>query len=153
MRTILLRLGFTLLATSSLRCLDVEPLPFYPRDAGASDIGGGGGEDDASEDADPDAPDPKALCRACIQTPNSPGPGCGDQYQACFANEKCVLIFECVLAKGCTSRPTQPEIINCALPCVSEAGGVNIGDPAVQLILPIAPCVLGPCKPSCGVGP
>lgn len=146
MRTTLLRFGMALIATFSLGCLDVDPLPFYPRDAGTMDVG-------SVDDAGEDAPDPKAVCRACIETPNDPGPGCGDQYQACFANDKCVLIFECVLAKGCTSAPTQPEIINCALPCVSEAGGVNIGDPAVQLILPIAPCVLGVCKPACGVSP
>ena len=148
MRTTLLRLGFALIAmftTFSLACLDVDPLPFhYPPEAGVPE-----GGDDASSDG----VGPNAACRECIEASASPGPGCSDQYLACVANEKCLAIFECVLATGCTSRTTQPEIINCALPCVAETGAVNVGDPAVMLILPIAPCVLGPCKPACGVNP
>jgi hypothetical protein len=132
------------MATLSFGCLDVDPLPFHaPPEAGDLDV-----EEDASSDADL-----RAVCRQCIEAPVDPGPGCGDQYLACAANEKCLAIFECVLAKGCTSGATQPDIINCALPCVAETGAVNVGDPAVMLILPIAPCVLGPCKPACGGSP
>jgi hypothetical protein len=144
MRTTLLRFGFALVAALDLGCLNADPLPFHAPEAGLPD---------AEDDAPSDAPDPKAVCRECIEAPLDPGPGCSDQYLACAANEKCLVIFECVLAKGCTSAPTQPEIINCALPCVAEAGAVNVGDPAVMLILPIAPCVLGPCKAACGGSP
>jgi hypothetical protein len=63
------------------------------------------------------------TCLACVDAPDMPGPGCGNESAACQADDQCSSLFACVLASGCIGGPPS-TFITCALPCANEAGGI-----------------------------
>lgn len=93
--------------------------------------------------------DRHALCRLCIAAPNLPGPGCGNQLDACQATDRCREIYDCVYASGCFAGANRNEVISCGIPCASEAGALNPDDPAIVAVLAITDCAYGPCLSIC----
>jgi hypothetical protein len=145
MRNIVISLFASAVATM-MGCVDATPSDFTVPDAGA----GGGRADVDYGDLPPDAiPDPNALCRACLEAPEDPGPGCAGPHAACMADEKCASIYECAFMKDCWSIGEQGPIIICTLPCYQAVGITSPMDPVVALTSPILGCVLGPCAPVC----
>jgi hypothetical protein len=51
---------------------------------------------------------------APIAAPSDPGPGCGNELQACRDAEPCMFIYDCAYASGCVFKKTQGESISCA---------------------------------------
>jgi hypothetical protein len=132
----------TLGSTAVMGCLDADPSPFTPRDAGIPDT------DPAGRDVATDV-DWRESCAQCFRTPADPGPGCAEAYDACFANAQCVSILECGFVAECWKKTEQAEIITCGTPCALEAGVFNPADISVQLLTPIIGCALTVCHPAC----
>jgi len=126
-------------------CINADPSTF-PMDAGSA------GRPDVVRDTADDA-DPHAACRACLEAPEDPGPGCAGPLAACVADPKASIIYECGFVRECWSLPTQADIVGCGFPCFTEAGITSFGDPAVTLVTAVMMCVLGGCQPVCGANP
>jgi hypothetical protein len=123
-------------------CINADPSTFPSNDAGPivrPDVLGDG--------------DTHAGCRACLEAPEDPGPGCAGPLAVCMADEKCPIIYECGFVRECWSLPTQTEVTSCGFPCFQEAGVTSLGDPVVAVTLGVLACVLGACQPACGANP
>ncbi|GAC1543903.1 MAG: hypothetical protein NVS3B10_08060 [Polyangiales bacterium] len=127
-------------------CLNVDPVDFHPPPDSAVALDTAVGE---SSDADADAP---LGCRECVERPDDPGPGCGDEVKACRDEPKCSLILDCIYATGCFYLKTRKDFIVCAIPCAAEAGVVTTADPVVGLGIAVATCADGKCRAFCGGG-
>jgi hypothetical protein len=145
MRTAVFSILLTLLAALLPGCIDADPSTFPGVDAG---LDARTGVADTASDVDP-----HAACRACLEAPEDPGPGCGGRVAACMADARCPLIYECGFERGCWSLTTQMEVVSCGLPCFVAAGVTNLGDPVVTLVTDVLGCVLGQCQPACGANP
>ena len=105
-------------------------------------------------DLPPDAiPDPHAECKACLEAPEDPGPGCATAYATCMADRKCKSISDCAFELDCWKLPMQGEITICALECFFKEMVFDPADPIAMVLNPVAACVLGVCQPVCGMMP
>jgi len=148
------RISFVALAAASAGCLSVEPVDFHPPDARPAfdtSVDTSFGDE---LDAELDGGDVETTlgCYQCIEAPDVPGPGCGDEYATCAAEPKCKAIMDCVFATGCLYLPSIKDFVPCAIPCALEAGVTSTDDPIVQLGLNVAYCADKACRPYCGGG-
>jgi len=127
-------------------CVDTTPFYVPPEDASPPPP--------PPVDAGPDAPDvdTRSSCQRCIETPDMPGPGCGDELAICLADPKCKGTYDCMLARGCLTKADQRKIILCGLPCAAEAGIVSQNEPAADEIYTVATCAESACPGPCGIG-
>jgi hypothetical protein len=89
------------------------------------------------------------ACKACLETPDEAGPGCGSEYTVCTANAECAAMIACTFAAGCY-KGSPSLYVNCALPCAMEAGALSGMDPVLKLASPLFNCIVGgACTPSC----
>ncbi len=123
-------------------CLD-----FTPNYVGAPDAA----PPDPVIDAGPDAPDvdTRPSCQRCIETPDTPGPGCADELTTCLADPLCKAAYACILANGCLTKGSRQKVILCGLPCAEDAGIITQNEPAAIEILDVASCASRACAPSC----
>jgi hypothetical protein len=132
--------------TVAAGCLDVDPTPFHPRDAGTKPF------DANIDDVSPDV-DPLERCLACIKSANDPGPGCLTEWTACENVPLCHTTIECALPLNCLALGDQFAVLTCGLPCATEAG---VTDPIQQLgeVYGLVVCVLNNgCRTECGAPP
>jgi hypothetical protein len=102
-----------------------------------------------NRDASADAPDPLAVCAACLAAPEEPGPGCRTTYTTCTDNEKCGVIIQCGFDAGCFLG-SRRAFLACGLPCVSAAGVLLPDDPTLKLASNLFQCFSnGPCADIC----
>jgi hypothetical protein len=150
MRNIVSSIVVVALAASLPSCINADPSLFYV-DAGA-DITRPDIMVDDSGDEPP--PDPKVACKACLEAPDDPGPGCQSVVDPCKANENCLKIYDCALEKGCMQRPATQEIQLCGYTnCIAPAG-IAITDLGVTLATAVAQCDFEKCNPNpCGPTP
>jgi hypothetical protein len=132
---------------SILGCVDATPSTF-------PDAGAGGGRPpppdvDYGDLAPDEIPDPVAVCKACLEAPEDPGPGCGMPYSACYGNTQCASIFDCGFETSCFVLPSQGEIIVCSLPCFFKFGVTSPSDPIVMLTQPLLDCLIAKCSLPC----
>ena len=150
MRNITICILLTSLAASMPACINADPSTFPNLDAGS------GGRPDvvsvSDGETDGDA-EPPLSCRACLEAPEDPGPGCAALTAACTSDMKCNIIYECAFEIGCWFLPTQAEIVSCGFPCYARAGVSNPADPVFTLGTPVVQCVLSVCQPACGAKP
>jgi hypothetical protein len=112
-----------------LGCVDTSPLTYVASDASPK----------------PSGPD----CAVCLRRPNTPGPGCANEFVACSGSASCKATIACVLAVGCLERASQVEFVSCSLPCAKEAGILAENDPNLQLGMAVFTCAAMPA-PGCG---
>jgi hypothetical protein len=103
---------------------------------------------DASADADDGAT--AAMCNACVQAPDQPGPGCGSEQAACSALPVCKATVECATRAFCFERGSLGALEQCGLPCAIDSG-IVLGDPAYTASLQVFSCVLASCGSACGL--
>jgi hypothetical protein len=130
-------------------CLDVTPITVVPVEPDA-DVP----PPPPPIDAGPDAPDvdPRTDCQKCIETPDMPGPGCGDELAICLGDPKCRDTYDCMIRRNCLARANQQLIILCGLPCAAEAGIQSQFEQAANEIYDVATCAEGACPKPCHVG-
>lgn len=87
-------------------------------------------------------------CAACYVTPDVPGPGCGNEVTACYAEPKCKKAFQCSVERGCF-QGARERLITCGQECASQAGFTSLADNAYLLASSVYTCLLGPCKDAC----
>jgi hypothetical protein len=112
-------------------CLDFTPLPAVPRDAG-------GPPDVVASDVADDT----SACRSCVESP-----ACADQFGACFATPKCVVMFECGARQDCYVAGA--DLVACLSICGQEAALTGSTDPAVAPFLTLYQCATANCASSC----
>jgi len=139
----------------------------------AGDVQEAGLDSEASPQDEPDAPDEAALNDtspdqttepdAPVDDPDAPQNGewgefqecydcamlhCGAEVGACFEDETCAAVVQCVLADGCLS----PQLdIACGIGCAMK-NGADIGNPAISgLVAGGAECISGSCPTVCGM--
>jgi hypothetical protein len=114
-------------------CLDTNAIDFVP--AAITTL--------PPVDAGPDAEDAdlRRPCQRCVESPDDPGPGCGNAVAACVADPVCVLVYQCALARGCLEKADQHDSVTCGVPCAEEAGVRTTTDPVVTLILGVTDCI------------
>jgi hypothetical protein len=101
---------------------------------------------DAAPPSDSDAPTP---CGLCLNGPNSPGPGCGDEIAVCLTDERCTRILRCTEPLRCYEKPTQAETQDCGLPCFRMEVGNTLPTDLITMLLNIAACAQNTCGPIC----
>jgi hypothetical protein len=85
-------------------------------------------------------------CQNCIQQPDTPGPGCSTELTACLVDPTCTFVWKCVVGSGCLLAQTGNEVIDCADPCVIEAGLSSDTTGPGLLVANLAVCAFeGPC--------
>ena len=135
----LVGLVLTALTAASLvglyACLDTNAIDFVP--APITTL--------APVDAGPDVEDAdlRRPCQRCVESPDEPGPGCGNAVAACVDDPVCVLVYQCALSRGCLEKADQRESVSCGVPCAEEAGVRSSSDPVVTLILGVTNCIAG----------
>ncbi len=88
-------------------------------------------------------------CKACMATPDTPGPGCGTEYSACESDSKCPQVLVCIYQAGCFGGPSS-KFLTCGIPCVTSAGIAAGNDPALGIATNLFECVVnGACGPEC----
>ena len=130
-------------------CLSVDPVDFVAVESGPGDSST---VETTSEVAEENDAETSLDCYACIEAPDDPGPGCGDEYGTCIANAQCKAIMDCVYVARCFYLKTTKDFVACAIPCAAEAGVVETDDPVVTLGLNVAYCVDKVCRAFCGGG-
>lgn len=125
-------------------CLDATPVTVAPLDASADALGG------MAPDARPDAR--LTPCVRCIETPDQPGPGCGNELSTCMANTECAHALDCAIANGCFDLGSSGALISCGYPCAQEAGISTLNDPAITLAYGVFMCAAAACGPACHLG-
>jgi hypothetical protein len=127
-------------ALAIVACLDPSP---YTMPASASDAAP---PLDASRDGDAAI---VTTCTTCLQTPDTPGPGCADEVAACKASAKCNVALECALANACFERGSLEKLVACGLPCAQDAGIVSNDDPALSQAYDLFHCAGTTCGGPC----
>ena len=94
-------------------------------------------------------PDPVAVCKACLEAPEDPGPGCATAHANCYGVEQCASIFDCGFETNCYALPSQGEIIVCAIPCFVKFGVSSPSDPVTMLTQPLLTCLIDKCSLPC----
>lgn len=89
------------------------------------------------------------ACRACLEAPSSPGPGCGDDFDKCGSTGTCRQIYDCALKKDCFFKASVNASISCGVPCAVQAGTTNQHDPSIGAILSLAACAHQACASVC----
>ena len=145
MRKIVNSIVVTSLAAALASCINADPSNFYV-DAGA-DIA----RPDIVVDDSGDAPDPNAACKACLEAPEDPGPGCKGPVDACKADEMCAKIYDCGFENACWGLAAIPEIQICGyMKCIVPLG-LGLSDPSVALATAVVVCTIPKCNPNpCG---
>ena len=115
-------------------CVDIDPVTLEPVVV------------DAAPPPDGDAP---SLCGMCINAPNSPGPGCGDEVAVCLADERCTRILRCTEPLRCYEKPTAAEVNDCGLDCFRMEVGNSLPTDLIMMLLDIAACAQNTCGPIC----
>ena len=92
-------------------------------------------------------PDAAAVCNQCLEAPSSPGPGCADQYAACYADKNCNAQQQCY-NRRCANETRSVDVFRCGSECFAELL-IPASDPAATLSYNIFLCSTGPCKPVC----
>ncbi|MET0592162.1 MAG: hypothetical protein ABW133_05655 [Polyangiaceae bacterium] len=106
---------------------------------------------DADIDDSGDAPDPYAACKACLEAPEVPGPGCKTAVDACKADESCLKVYECAFEQKCIGLPSVPEILLCGFTKCNTPLGVPYEHPATALAQALVVCEVPKCNPiPCG---
>jgi hypothetical protein len=143
--------GLALVATAigcagaaAVACLDTTPIYVAAPDAAPE-------PPPPDLDAGPDAPDVdrRTLCQQCVEAPDMPGPGCGDELATCLADDKCKGAYECVIAKSCLLKGTQEKVVLCGLPCAADAGITSQFEQAAVDLYGVASCALMACPKPC----
>jgi hypothetical protein len=119
-------------------CLDATPIFVAPPDASVDDAGA---ETSLAE-----------ACRQCIEAPDTPGPGCGKEMQACDQLPGCKAAIECTFAAGCFTLGSASKVVVCGLPCATEAGILTGTDPAIPAATNVFNCSTTTCAPACSAG-
>lgn len=88
-------------------------------------------------------------CRACVEGPEEPGPGCQRATEGCLADEKCAAMYECMYELGCFAEESVNASANCALPCAVRAGALTGADSSLQLGVEVVMCVYDSCAEAC----
>jgi hypothetical protein len=94
------------------------------------------------------ASDAGSVCVACIHTPDKPGPGCGDEEQLCFANDKCKATQQCAVDTGCYGIGSVTDLTSCLVKC-ADANGYASDPNATVLGANLYYCITDACKPVC----
>jgi hypothetical protein len=116
-----------LLAAPFAGCLDPEPLPFSFE--GKAMI--------------------TAECLTCLNTPDTPGPGCGDEIAACKAVATCNRSLDCSLARQCIGGSVQ-VLVACLPECTNAAGFTGPDDPGRNTGFAVYTCITqGACAKVC----
>jgi hypothetical protein len=106
----------------------------------------------AVPDAGEDAPDPVAICAACIAAPEDPGPGCQTPNDACMAHPKCARMIQCAFDDRCILGPRK-TFLGCGLTCLTKAGVETSDDSVLVLATTLFQCFAnGPCGDVCFTG-
>jgi hypothetical protein len=121
-------LAFTLLPSA---CLDVTPLFVAPKDASTGV--------------------PEASCSGCVTRPSEEG-GCGADIDKCRQDPACGPVYACTERFACLDKPGIDDKLQCALPCLIDAGITTIEDPVVQLLLGVVRCGQERCAIPCNLG-
>jgi hypothetical protein len=129
---------------SSTLFVCVDPVPVHVDEpvSDGGEAGGSGREPDAATDG------PPRPCEICMRAASSPGPGCGDQIQACSADPPCLGTLECAFAERCLEQSGQGAIVDCGLPCARDAG-LDPASPSATLIFALVTCAQEACGPIC----
>ncbi len=140
---LILAMSTAIAGASAAACLDFAPNYVAPPDAAPPPP--------PPMDAGPDAPDVdnRPSCQQCIETPDTPGPGCHDELAACLVDPLCKSAYECILENGCLTKGTRQKVIICGLPCAEDAGIITQTEPAAVEILNVASCASKACQTSC----
>lgn len=146
-------------------CLDLTPIIYETgpdssapaQDAAIDVFVAGDDASDADVATDGEAAvadvDNRPPCVQCITSPDDAGtPGCADEIAACMADPECAGTYACALVNHCFEQPTFRDIVNCGIPCATEAGITNTNDPAIMLIYNIAVCAQARCNMPCHIG-
>jgi hypothetical protein len=122
------------LSIALLGCLDFTPVTFSPSDAGVGDTSA------TMLAADVDA----GACEPCVE-----GPSCSAELEACYANPKCMVMFQCGLEQGCYAAGAASKLVTCLTICGEQAGLTGQNDPAVGPFLGLYECATTKCATSC----
>ena len=96
--------------------------------------------------------DLRPACQRCVESPDLPGPGCGDELARCLAEATCRAVYACVVARACLTKDSQKKMLICGIPCASEAGVTSPSDPAAVLALQVIECAQSNCIGACRLG-
>jgi hypothetical protein len=118
----------TLALLASTACMDIDTVTVR-RDAGVID------------------PDAAAPCNECLSAPVSPGPGCKEVYEACYANANCSAQQDCYTER-CSAETRSVDVFRCGSECFALLN-IPANDPAATLSYNIFLCSTGACKPVC----
>jgi hypothetical protein len=148
---------FVALSTWAAACLDLTPvtedqvvtIPIALPDVQRPPVPDGSARD-ASGDAGPLDAAILPPCESCFMSPDMPGPGCATEFHACLANPQCALAYACVLDMGCLLGLTQQQLILCATPCITEAGGITSQTSEAGVAVTNAATCLTTPPPGCG---
>jgi hypothetical protein len=90
-----------------------------------------------------------AECLQCLNTPDVPGPGCGDEITACKAVPTCNRSYECSLASQCIGGSIQ-VLVACLPGCTDDAGFTGPDDPGRLTGYNVFTCIThGACGKVC----
>ena len=115
-------------------CVDIDPVTVQPVVVDAA--------------PPPDSDEPTA-CGKCIEAPNSPGPGCGDEIAICRTDERCTMVLDCSAPLRCYEKPTPAEVNDCGLPCFRMVVGNTLPTDLIMMLLNIQACAQNICGPTC----
>jgi hypothetical protein len=87
-------------------------------------------------------------CESCLRASSNPGPGCAQQFDACFNEPTCRATMECAIALGCPELQEPGKVIDCGNPCAVEAG-LNPTTGAINILIDLLGCATTICGPIC----
>jgi len=91
-------------------------------------------------------------CVACLEAPDTPGPGCKSTIDTCDTLDRCKVSYLCAVNSGCFAVTSLADFYACGLACANEAGVVSFDDPAISYEYGIFQCGLTTCKDVCKFG-
>jgi hypothetical protein len=88
------------------------------------------------------------ACIACINAPDSPGYGCGEELATCSQNPSCERGYRCAVQDGCYAGAVS-GLAACARQCAEVGGILGAQDPSTLSALALYQCILGKCHDRC----
>jgi hypothetical protein len=89
------------------------------------------------------------ACTKCMATPDTPGPGCGDEVAVCRSVPTCSKSYDCALQRTCIGGPVQ-RLVACLPDCTRLAQLGSNDDPGRLAGLKVFECIThGACASVC----